>query len=38
VTIEPWGRLPRAAVEAVEAEAARLPIPGAEAIVVRWVA
>jgi Winged helix DNA-binding domain len=37
VTIEPWGRLPRAAIDAVEAEAARLPIPGVEAIVVRWV-
>jgi hypothetical protein len=38
VTIESWGRLPRAAVEGVQAEAARLPIPGAEAIVVRWAA
>ena len=37
VTIETWGKLPRAALDAVEAEAARLPIPGAEAIVVRWV-
>jgi hypothetical protein len=37
VTIEPWGRLPRAAIDAVEAEAARLPIPGVEAIVVRWI-
>ena len=37
VTIESWGRLPRSAVDAVEAEAARLPIPGAEAIAVRWV-
>jgi Winged helix DNA-binding domain len=36
VTIEPWGRLTRAAVDAVEAEAAGLPIPGVEAIVVRW--
>jgi hypothetical protein len=37
VTIEPWGRLPRAAVDAVEAEAAGLPIPGVEEMVVRWV-
>jgi hypothetical protein len=37
VAIEPWGRLPRAARAAVEAEAASLPIPGAEAITVRWV-
>jgi hypothetical protein len=37
VTIEPWGRLARAAVDAVEAEAAGLPIPGVEAIAVRWV-
>jgi winged helix DNA-binding protein len=37
VTIEPWGALPRADVDAVEAEAAGLPIPGAEAIVVRWI-
>jgi Winged helix DNA-binding domain len=37
VTIESWGRLPRAAVAAVEAEAASLPIPDAEAIAVRWV-
>jgi hypothetical protein len=37
VTIEPWGPLPRAALDAVEAEAARLPIPGVEAIVVRWL-
>jgi hypothetical protein len=36
VTIEPWGPLPRAAIDAVEAEAARLPIPGVEAIHVRW--
>jgi hypothetical protein len=38
VTVEPWGRLPRAALDAVEAEAGGLPIPGAEAIVVRWTA
>jgi winged helix DNA-binding protein len=38
VTIESWGTLPRAALDAVEAQAARLPIPGAEAIVVRWAA
>ena len=37
VTIETWGKLPRAALDAVETEAAGLPIPGAEAIVVRWV-
>ena len=37
VTIETWGRLPRRALDAVEAEAAGLPIPGAKAIVVRWV-
>jgi winged helix DNA-binding protein len=37
VTIEPWGGLSCAAIDAVEAEAARLPIPGVEAIVVRWV-
>jgi hypothetical protein len=38
LTIEAWGRLPRAAVDAVEAEAAALPIQGVEAIVVRWTA
>jgi hypothetical protein len=38
VTVEAWGRLPRAAVDAVETEAAGLPIPGAEAVVVRWTA
>jgi hypothetical protein len=38
VTIEPWDPLPRAAIDAVEAEAARLPIPGVEAIVLRWAA
>ena len=37
VTIESWGPLPRAAIDAVEAEAARLPIPGVETIAVRWV-
>jgi hypothetical protein len=36
VTIETWGKLPRPSLDAVEAEAAALPIPGAEAIVVRW--
>jgi hypothetical protein len=36
VTIETWGKLPRRALDAVEAEAAGLPIPGAEAIVVRF--
>ncbi len=37
VTIEAWGKLSRAALDAVEAEAAGLPIPGADAIVVRWI-
>jgi hypothetical protein len=37
VSIETWGRLPRTALDAIEAEAAGLPIPGAEAVVVRWV-
>jgi hypothetical protein len=37
VTIESWGRLPRASLDAVEAEAAGLPIPGVDAIVVRWI-
>ncbi len=37
VTIEPWRRLSRAARGVVEAEAASLPLPGAEGqIVVRW--
>ena len=36
VSIETWGKLPRAALDAVEAEAAGLPIPGADAIVVRF--
>ena len=37
VTIEAWRRLPRAAREAVEAEAASLPLPGVDArVVVRW--
>jgi Winged helix DNA-binding domain len=37
LTIEPWRRLSRAARDAVEAEAASLPIPGVEGqIVVRW--
>jgi len=36
VSIETWGKLPRAALDAVEAEAAALPIPGADAIVVRF--
>jgi hypothetical protein len=37
MTVEPWGKLSRAARDAVEAEAAGLPLPGFErAIVVRW--
>ncbi len=37
MTIQPWGRLSRAARQAVEAEAAALPLPGlAGPIVVRW--
>jgi hypothetical protein len=37
VTIETWRRLPSAARQAVEAEAASLPLPGIEGqIVVRW--
>ncbi len=37
VTIEPWRRLSRAAREAVEAEAATLPLPGLDRdIAVRW--
>jgi hypothetical protein len=39
VTIEPWRRLARAARDAVEAEAASLPLPGVQGqIEVRWVA
>jgi hypothetical protein len=39
VAIEPWRRLSTAECEAVEAEAASLPLPGLEGrIVVRWVA
>jgi winged helix DNA-binding protein len=38
VSIEPWRRLSRAERDAVEAEAASLPIPGVQrSIVVRWV-
>ena len=37
VTIQPWRRLSRAARDAVEAEAASLPLPGSGGrIVVRW--
>jgi winged helix DNA-binding protein len=36
VSVEPWRRLTRAEREAVEAEAASLPLPGVERIVVRW--
>ena len=37
VTVQPWRRLSRAARDAVEAEAASLPLPGIEGqIVVRW--
>ena len=37
VTIQTWRRLPRAARDAVEAEAESLPLPGIrERIVVRW--
>jgi hypothetical protein len=37
VTIQTWGRLSRAARDAVEAEATSLPLPGSEGpIVVRW--
>jgi len=37
VTIQTWGRPPRAARHAVEAEAAALPLPGIEGrIIVRW--
>jgi len=36
VTIETWGKLQRTALDAVEAEAVGLPIPGAEAIVARF--
>ncbi len=37
VTIEAWGTLSRAALDAIEAEAAGLPIPGITEIVVRWI-
>jgi hypothetical protein len=37
VSIQPWRRLTRTEREAVEAEAASLPLPGVEGrIVVRW--
>lgn len=37
VTIQPWGRLPRTATEAVEAEATSLPLPGVKRpIALRW--
>jgi winged helix DNA-binding protein len=36
LTIEPWRRLSRAERDAVEAEAQSLPLPGVEAIAVRW--
>jgi hypothetical protein len=36
LTIKPWRRLTRAQRDAVEAEAAALPIPGVEQIGVRW--
>jgi hypothetical protein len=36
VTVETWRRLPRATRDAVEAEAASLPIPVERPIVVRW--
>ena len=39
LTIQTWGKLSKAERDAVEAEAAALPLPGLErAIVVRWVA
>ena len=39
VTIQPWGRFSRAARDAVEAEAAALPLPSVErGIAVRWTA
>jgi hypothetical protein len=37
VTIQPWRRPTRAARDAVEAEAAALPLPGVDGpIIVRW--
>jgi hypothetical protein len=37
VTIQPWGRVSRAARDSVEAEAASLPLPGIQGqIVVHW--
>jgi hypothetical protein len=36
LTIEPWGRVSRLARDAVEAEAASLPLPLEEPIRVRW--
>ncbi|HEX6844745.1 MAG TPA: crosslink repair DNA glycosylase YcaQ family protein, partial [Actinomycetota bacterium] len=36
VTVTPWGRLSRTTRDAVEAEAASLPLPGVEGIRVRW--
>lgn len=36
VSIDPWARLGRAARDAVEAEAASLPLPGVDRIGVRW--
>jgi hypothetical protein len=36
VTIQTWRRLPQAQRDAVETEAASLPVPGAEQVVVHW--
>jgi len=36
LTISPWGRLGRAARDAIEAEAAALPLPGVDRVDVRW--
>jgi hypothetical protein len=36
VTIAPWGQLAPATRDAIEAEAASLPLPGIDRVAVRW--
>jgi hypothetical protein len=37
VTVEPWGRMSSARRDAIEAEATSLPLPGVDAVLVRWI-